>query len=330
MNRILQKNYDVFHQKNSAFLFLFPLTTLKQTIILNNQCPSFRKCSHFYRFHFRNRWHSLHRYGVCISTFSIFGQKPNYYEILGLKTDCSSKEIRLAYLDLCKKYHPDKISSNQSVDKDHRWKEHFQKINEAYNCLCKEDSRHRYDLSLANIGYDRHRAMSKEDFNRKTSNTNYDDHYNFYRRRSEWPPNFDEYLRRENFYHRYYDRNDSHSYGSYYQDQYDSERYYEEIRKRWWQNYREQQEQFERKNVKSMADSKFERKSLIVIMMTFITVFLMQIYFDVLLSLNKINNQQRFVDIANNYNQQYRSHRFILKPSITAETDSFRYYNCDD
>lgn len=58
---------------------------------------------------------------------------------------CIKQEIRLAYLKLCQKYHPDKVISND----DKRDNERFQKINEAYNCLSKEGERSRYDFDLS-------------------------------------------------------------------------------------------------------------------------------------------------------------------------------------
>ncbi|KAJ6216511.1 hypothetical protein RDWZM_007668 [Blomia tropicalis] len=56
---------------------------------------------------------------------------------------CNKKEIRLAYLDLCKKYHPDKV-----VNDGDKMKARFQLINEAYNCLSKKSKRSMYDQSL--------------------------------------------------------------------------------------------------------------------------------------------------------------------------------------
>lgn len=58
---------------------------------------------------------------------------------------CIKQEIRLAYLKLCQKYHPDKVISND----DKRDNERFQKINEAYNCLSKDRERSRYDFDLS-------------------------------------------------------------------------------------------------------------------------------------------------------------------------------------
>ena len=57
-----------------------------------------------------------------------------YYQILGIKQNCSQKEIRSAYLELSKKWHPDK--ANESNRNEYNSK--FQRINEAYNVLNKE------------------------------------------------------------------------------------------------------------------------------------------------------------------------------------------------
>lgn len=70
----------------------------------------------------------------------------NYYEILGVKSNCSQKEIRSAYLELCKRYHPDMLKADENKGRVDNGR--FQRINEAYNCLSKVSDRSRYDLSL--------------------------------------------------------------------------------------------------------------------------------------------------------------------------------------
>lgn len=65
----------------------------------------------------------------------------SFYSVLGLKSNASQKEIRAAYLELCKKYHPDKFGDSKESNLQ------FQKINEAYNCLSKTSSRRQYDQS---------------------------------------------------------------------------------------------------------------------------------------------------------------------------------------
>ena len=38
----------------------------------------------------------------------------NYYDILGLKDDCSNKEVKNAYRKLAKKFHPDKNKGDET------------------------------------------------------------------------------------------------------------------------------------------------------------------------------------------------------------------------
>lgn len=67
--------------------------------------------------------------------------KDNLYELLNVKEDCSAKEIKAAFIELSKKYHPDR-SSNKDF---HRI---FVKVNEAYGILSKPSSRRIYDQHL--------------------------------------------------------------------------------------------------------------------------------------------------------------------------------------
>ena len=55
---------------------------------------------------------------------------PNAYEVLGLKNNATKKEIKKAFRDLAKIYHPD-----LTQDKKEEYKLIFQKINNAYNIL---------------------------------------------------------------------------------------------------------------------------------------------------------------------------------------------------
>ncbi|CAO1301406.1 unnamed protein product [Diamesa serratosioi] len=71
----------------------------------------------------------------------------NYYAVLGLNNECTQKEIRNAFIDLSKEYHPDtKVASDStSSDKD------FLQLMEAYQVLSKTHSRANYDLALKGI-----------------------------------------------------------------------------------------------------------------------------------------------------------------------------------
>lgn len=65
-----------------------------------------------------------------------------FYEILGVSKNATDAEIKKAFKDLAKKYHPDKHPGEVFYD------EHFKKINEAHQTLSDSKSRKVYDLKL--------------------------------------------------------------------------------------------------------------------------------------------------------------------------------------
>ncbi|XP_044747658.1 dnaJ-like protein 60 [Coccinella septempunctata] len=65
-----------------------------------------------------------------------------FYDVLHLKKDCSSKEIKDSYIKLSKLYHPDRTVNSKSAH------QKFVKINEAYNTLSKPHLRRNYDMEL--------------------------------------------------------------------------------------------------------------------------------------------------------------------------------------
>ena len=70
-----------------------------------------------------------------------------FYDILEIKKDASSAEIKAAYHALAKKYHPD-IST---TDNQQEFEEKFKKINEAYSTLSEAKSRKEYDHKLKDL-----------------------------------------------------------------------------------------------------------------------------------------------------------------------------------
>ncbi|KAJ1369703.1 DnaJ dnj-10 [Parelaphostrongylus tenuis] len=64
--------------------------------------------------------------------------KDDYYKVLGVKKDATAKEIKKAYFQLAKKYHPDVNKSKEAQEK-------FQEISEAYEVLSDDSKRQEYD-----------------------------------------------------------------------------------------------------------------------------------------------------------------------------------------
>ncbi len=74
----------------------------------------------------------------------------DYYDILGIPRNADDKEIKKAYRNLARKYHPD-------VCKDKGAEEKFKGINEAYSVLSDEQKRAQYD----NMGHETFTNASK-------------------------------------------------------------------------------------------------------------------------------------------------------------------------
>ena len=72
----------------------------------------------------------------------------DYYKILGLDTNkVSLSQIKLAYKEQAKKYHPD-VNGGSS-----KYEERFKDINEAYNILANSSSKRKYDRTWnAHVG----------------------------------------------------------------------------------------------------------------------------------------------------------------------------------
>jgi molecular chaperone DnaJ len=64
----------------------------------------------------------------------------DHYEVLGVARDASADDIKRAYRQLARKYHPDANSN------DHEAGEHFKEVTLAYDVLSDPDKRQRYDM----------------------------------------------------------------------------------------------------------------------------------------------------------------------------------------
>jgi hypothetical protein len=92
-----------------------------------------------------------------------FVHQNSYYTLLGLHPSASPIEIRRAYRELSKRYHPDttELPKANATAK-------FQQLNEAYATLSSPERRSQYDLK---IGYSRVAVIQVPVLNRPESNS---------------------------------------------------------------------------------------------------------------------------------------------------------------
>lgn len=67
----------------------------------------------------------------------------NYYIVLGVKNTASAEEIKAAFRELAKKYHPDKNPNNKAAE------ELFKEVQQAYATLSNPAKRKKYDLKFS-------------------------------------------------------------------------------------------------------------------------------------------------------------------------------------
>lgn len=69
----------------------------------------------------------------------MMADKRDYYEVLGVSKGASEDEIKKAYRQSAKKYHPDLHPGDKECE------EKFKEVNEAYEVLSDKDKKARYD-----------------------------------------------------------------------------------------------------------------------------------------------------------------------------------------
>lgn len=65
--------------------------------------------------------------------------RKDYYEILGISKNSAAKDVKKAYYQLAKKYHPDTNKNDPNASKK------FQEVSEAYEVLSDDAKRKEYD-----------------------------------------------------------------------------------------------------------------------------------------------------------------------------------------
>lgn len=142
----------------------------------------------------------------------------NPYEILGVKENATQEEIKLAYRELAKKYHPDQYGNNPLRD---LAEEKMRELNEAYDFLMKNQNNYsNNDSSRSNYGEIRRDIQNGRyaDAEEKLQNISvrnaewnylmgmvhiqkgwYDSAYNFLNTACSLEPNNSEYIQALNF-----------------------------------------------------------------------------------------------------------------------------------
>ena len=90
----------------------------------------------------------------------------NYYQILNIQQNASTKEIRKHYYQLAKQYHPDKHNGNKQKC------EEFKLLSEAYSTLSNPKKRYLYDLKI--------RFNFNEEFNLNFTDEEYELLHSYY------------------------------------------------------------------------------------------------------------------------------------------------------
>ncbi|KAK1929772.1 DPH4 [Phytophthora citrophthora] len=77
---------------------------------------------------------------------------PSFYEVLNLDVNCSAADVRRAYHQAARRYHPDKRSNDVGFDSSDgsvlEDEKQFLRVQEAYETLRSDELRHKYDAKL--------------------------------------------------------------------------------------------------------------------------------------------------------------------------------------
>lgn len=117
----------------------------------------------------------------CCLVLLCHGAQKDYYDVLEVEKDASTKEIKKAFRKLALKYHPDKNSDPNANEK-------FRDIAEAYKVLSDEEQRRKYDSyghdGLNNDNFENGHSFHEhfnQHFDSKSFFKQFDDHFKFHR-----------------------------------------------------------------------------------------------------------------------------------------------------
>jgi len=80
---------------------------------------------------------------LCMHMLLIVGAKKSYYESLGIEKTASKAEVKKAYYELAKRYHPDSADKSSAKQRENAAK--FAEVSMAYSVLSDSKKRRRYD-----------------------------------------------------------------------------------------------------------------------------------------------------------------------------------------
>lgn len=123
----------------TTFSSSFPLSSIRHNWTLSRNLLHAKSLTSYYKSQFSRNEPSIFTFKRTIFVSNSRYRKKDYYEILGVAKNASAKDIKKAYYQLAKKYHPDTNKNDKDAQKK------FQEVSEAYEILSDDSKRRQYD-----------------------------------------------------------------------------------------------------------------------------------------------------------------------------------------